>query len=350
MPIITIQQRIREVGRIRIGDRGPKGEPRKLTTFRFTSFDKRAIEAAAQLYGGTCAPCTDKDLKGQFEVTTNASEVPIMASNLDATQYMELWSGGGCQRRCDGQTELLSGEPCKCEAGAEECKPTTRLPVILPDLPGLGVWRLETKGWNAAAELVQSFDMLRSLNGRRDMAEGLLGIEERSGKKDGKTVRYMVPVIRISTSPRELLAASAARTLAERNGEPVGGHAALPERSAHETDGHVLKQPNPRGAAFALAAEMGLPPHENGHKEMYYSVYGKVLGRELTTLADVDDVEWQKIAAWLTAVRDGDKAMPAAFKNAIAATAYDPMADDGEDAGEPVLVGASDEAPADRLV
>lgn len=326
MPIITMQQRIREVGRIRLGDKGPKGEPRKLTTFRFTSFDKRAIEAAAELYGGTCQPCTSKDLEGQFEVITNASEITIMASALDASQYLELWSGGGCQRRCDGQTELLSGKPCMCEPGNEACKPTTRLPVILPDLPGLGVWRLESKGWNCAAELVQSFELLRSLNGRREMAEGLLAIEERRGKVDGNTVRFMVPVIRISHTPRALIAMRDAM-----GAVPPSLNGSAPALPQHADEGHVLKQPNPRGAVFALLKEMGLPPHDNGHKKMYYEVFGKVLGTDIGSLSDLPDAEWERLAVWLSRVRDGRAAMPKAFADALSAESFDPMACDVDD-------------------
>lgn len=329
MPIITLQQRIREVGRIRLGDKGSKGEPRKLTTFRFTSFDKRAIEAAAELFGGECKPCTTKDLEGQFEVISNAAEIPIMASAVDPSQYMELWSGGGCQRRCDGHTELLSGKPCMCEAGNEECKPTTRLPVILPDLPGLGVWRLESKGWNTASELVQSFELLRSLSGRV-MAEGILAIEERRGKHDGKTVRFMVPVIRIGQTPRAMLA------LRPVEGGLNSAPAALPgsapalepsNGSAHEGEGHVLKQPNPRGAAFALLHELGLPAHENGHKAMYYEVFGKVLSCKLESLADIADDGWQIIVTWLLKVRDGQLKMPKVFQDAKANEEHDPFAD-----------------------
>lgn len=338
MPILTIQQRIREVGRIRIGDKGPKGEPRKLTTFRFTSFDKRAIEAAAVLYGGAVRACTDKDLEGQFEVITNVSEITLMASNIDASQYMELWSGGGCQRRCDGQTELLSGKPCMCEAGAEECKPTTRLPVILPDLPGLGVWRLESKGWHAAVELIQSFELLRSLNGRREMAEGLLAVEERRSKKDGKTRKFMVPVIRIASTPRELLALSQ-----QQNAALPGAVPALP---TPVRDGeHVLGDPNPRGATFAILRDIGLPPHDGEDKTMYYGVFGKFLGRTLTSLAagqvtGVTDDEWGRIAQWLHQVKDGSKAMPRSFQEYLEEHAHDPMS----------VVEAADEEPAEALL
>jgi hypothetical protein len=33
------------------------------------------------------------------------------------------------------------------------CKPTTRMSLMLADIPTLGTWKLESHGWNAAAEL-----------------------------------------------------------------------------------------------------------------------------------------------------------------------------------------------------
>ena len=41
MPIIDLQRRLQEAGRIRLGDKSPKGAPRKLETFRLTSSDKQ---------------------------------------------------------------------------------------------------------------------------------------------------------------------------------------------------------------------------------------------------------------------------------------------------------------------
>jgi hypothetical protein len=328
MPIVTLQQRLREVGRIRIGQKGPKGGPQRLTTFRFTSFDRRAVEAAASIWGGKVKECTEPELVGQFEVITNAAEIPIMASPMDPTQYMELWSGGECQRRCDGQTELRTGCPCMCEAGSEECKPTTRLPVILPDLPGLGVWRLESRGWHAAAELIQSFEMLRALNGRREMAEGLLAIEERRSKKDGTRLRFIVPVIRIGMAPRQLLAqAQAAAFDTSRMSPELAASMAAQAPPAPElpSGGNVHRDSNPRGRFFAVAHEMGLPPHANGSKQMYYTVCGRVLGRTLDTLSTVTDAEWETLASWIMAVQRGEKAMPRAFRDAI--PEHDPLSE-----------------------
>lgn len=321
MPLLDIQTRLREVGRIRIGEKGPKGEPRKLTVFRLTSHDRRAIEKAASIYGGTVKECTEKDLKGQFEVITNACELPFFVSPSEPSQWYETWSGGGCVRRCDGCTDMISGNPCQCDPDNRTCKPTTRLPVILPDLPGLGTWRLESHGFNAAIELVQSFNYLRTLAGNGTHTEAILALEERISRKDGRTNRFMVPVIRIGITPRQLMVARENLALASQ-ADPETGELPMPSAPAlvaptHEDEHHRLKDANPRGAVWAIAAEMKLPPHADPFKGMYYVNFGKVLGRDLTTLSTLTDDDWSKLAVWLRAVKDGARKMPKAFQDAI---------------------------------
>jgi hypothetical protein len=110
----------------------------------------------AALYGGTVQPWTPQGGGAEaFEVITESTRIPILVPPQPVTQYFEQWSGGGCVRRCDGQTELLSGGNCLCSVDPEdrECKPTTRLNVVLRDVEGIGVWRLESHGWYAATEL-----------------------------------------------------------------------------------------------------------------------------------------------------------------------------------------------------
>lgn len=344
MPILTLQQRVKEVGRIRIGQKGPKGQPQKLTVFRFTSFDKRAIEKIAELYGGTARPCTDKDLEGQTEVVTETSEMPFIVSPIPPSQFMEQWSGGGCVRRCDGQTELLSGSPCTCTPGEEDCKPTTRLSLVLPDVPGIGVWRIETHGWNAAVELIPTFEFLQKISGPGRPATGLLAIEERKGKVDGKTTRFMVPVIRTPFTPRQLLEASAqgfpepTQTQTPQLPPQQTQELPAPSQPVHETSTHVVKGPNPRGAVFALLHDMNLPPHEDEFKVMYYIVFGAYLQRGLTSLSGVSDEEWQRLAGWLRLVQSGEKTMPKQFSDYL----NDPF----RDASPHVEDTQTEEAPA----
>jgi len=70
----------------------------------------------------------------------------------------------------------------------------TRINVMLPQVAGLGVWRLESHGYYAAAELPDMLELLQQVSGGRIIG-GILRIEQRSSKKDGKTNRYPVPVL-----------------------------------------------------------------------------------------------------------------------------------------------------------
>src|SRR3954469_6237276 len=159
MPILDLQQRQRELGRIRIGQqvqgRNGKMRPEKLSQFRFTSPSQEIVEAVAVQYGGTVAPWTPANGGSQqWKVLSEARRLPVLVPPQPVSQFYELWSGGGCQRRCDGVRELLSESPCVCavngqEGPQRECKPTTRLNVVLRDLPGIGVWRLESHGFYA---------------------------------------------------------------------------------------------------------------------------------------------------------------------------------------------------------
>lgn len=76
------------------------------------------------------------------------------------------------------------------------CKPTTRLSVMLPALPDVGIWRLEVHGWYAATELMGSLHLAR-LSGT-PIVEARLRLEQREQKKPGKpTMQYGVPVLEL---------------------------------------------------------------------------------------------------------------------------------------------------------
>lgn len=212
MPILDLQRRARELGRIRIGQAVPitkrNGEPgtrpEKLDRFRLTSASRPLLERVAELYGGQVQDWTPQGGgPAGFEVVTDTNRIPILVPPQPVTQWMELWSGGGCRRRCDTVTELITGDPCICRANEQDmCKPTTRLNVVLRDVEGIGVWRLETHGWNAALELPDAAAFLAQAGGYVD---GHLTLEERKRVVDGKTNRFMVPGIEISVTPAELL-------------------------------------------------------------------------------------------------------------------------------------------------
>ena len=145
MPIspIVLQRRHSELGRIRLGEKGAKGQPVKLTTFRFTSPSAALIAAVADLYGGEARPW-DNGGKEEHEVITDATSVPVIVVKGGLSQWLETWSGGGCVHRCDGQVNVLTDRPCDLDEivqiGRDRvnphavAKPTTRLSVMLRDV------------------------------------------------------------------------------------------------------------------------------------------------------------------------------------------------------------------------
>lgn len=219
MPITLIEQqrRLREIGRIRMGDteqvtreRNGKTEkvtrPRKLATFRLTSRDERVVRAAAEQYGGDVRDWAAPDGK-QWELYTATAELDVIVppTEMAFSQWFESWTAGGCDRRCDGDQELISGKACLCDPDARTCKMTTRLSLILPSLPGLGVWRLETHGYYGATELAGAVELChQAFSNRGQLLPARLRIEQRQVKRklNGKvtTLKFPVPTLDLDVS------------------------------------------------------------------------------------------------------------------------------------------------------
>lgn len=214
MPILDLQRRLAEKGRIRLGEKrttkSGKSAPAKLDRLRFTSPDRVVIDALAARYGGTTNPW-----EGQWETISATREIPVVLipAAMGFSQWYEDWTGAVCQRRCDGVQDHVRDCPCDCDPDARKCKTTTRLSVILPDLPGLGVWRLETHGYNASVEIAAAVEMVELAASAGSMIPARLRLEDRTVKRliDGKveTRNFVVPVIDLDISARDLMGVGA---------------------------------------------------------------------------------------------------------------------------------------------
>lgn len=214
MPILDLQKRIRELGRIRLGRKNERGQPTAIDTFRLTSSNQDLLQSAAELYGGQVVEWTDAPGAGrQWELITDVDRLEIaIPPGQSLSQWYEMWQGGGCQRRCDGQWDYISDQSCLCDAagqteGDRDCKPTTRLNVMLPELWDIGVWRLETHGYYAAVELGGIVPLLESATRQNIALKAALGVEQRTIKKiDERHPRHFaVPVVQVSHSLGSLL-------------------------------------------------------------------------------------------------------------------------------------------------
>lgn len=206
--IITMQRQARELGRLRTGYTSGKN-PVRSETWIVTSHAIHYVEAAAQLWGGKVEQWQPLGSgPQQYRVITQAKTIDaILPPGDPLSQANELWSKGGCARRCDGVTEQLSDRPCLCLAQHGDnwheqrkgtvCSPTTRLNVMLPELPDLGVWRVETHGYYAANEIAGQVDMLLSATGGNALVPVSLRIEPRQRVANGQTKKFPVIVVEV---------------------------------------------------------------------------------------------------------------------------------------------------------
>lgn len=252
VPLANLQRRLPEAGRLRTGVQAPAGtsgktRPKAIATWRATSHDEEAIRQLAAIYGGTPQPWTGSPTPGQWEVITEATELRIVLppDPLGGTPIYEQWgSGSGCQRRCDGLTCQVPAQgpdgtemtevPCICTAKGEmQCKPHTRLSVILPDVKFGGTWRYESAtSWNVAQEMPGMVDLIQSLQ-EKGLTRALLGIEHRKSAQTKKP--FTIPVLRVADS-LEAIAAGATRVGALPAGTPVEAPALNAGQSAPVED------------------------------------------------------------------------------------------------------------------
>lgn len=222
--IITLQRQARELGRLRTGwsvpSDKPNGRPRpvKSKTWVVTSHAEHYVTAAAKAWGGSVERWQPQGAGApQFRVITEAEAIDALLPPGDPlSQHNEMWNKGGCMRRCDGQTEQLTRQPCLCLAQFGEewhqqkkgtvCAATTRLNVMLPDMPDLGVWRCETHSFYAANEMAGTVDMVLSGTNGQGLVPVSLRIEPRSRVAGGQTKHFPVVVVEVrGITPRQAL-------------------------------------------------------------------------------------------------------------------------------------------------
>lgn len=256
-PLADIDSRAPEAGRIRLGVKTSKAM-KSLETFRFTSPYRDCIDALSQMYGGDVVPWTDAKASppNQWEVITKASEIEVFLPPNPVSTWYELYAGSGLQRRCDGMTCAIPQQtgpqtwepvdtPCICAAKSNmECSPHTRLKVLLPNVPFRGIWRLETKGWNALKELPGMADLIRQLNESGSMVRVALGIEKRTQMRPSGKRNFVTPTLTMLDTPLEIMTGKAtigaiATTSASA---PALASFSLPSAEAGVVDAEIVEE------------------------------------------------------------------------------------------------------------
>ena len=234
MAVLDVQRRGQQIGRLRMGqkvgtgkfdkDGNEKMRPARSDTWRLTTGSRYEAAAIARLFGGEVC-----DWQGEFEVITDTAEIPVTVPPRDevVSQNYELWNRGGCIRRCNSQVQE-SGETCACPHAADPgdadevarkaleradlakgnppkaCKLVTRINVMIPDLPGLGIFRLDTGSYYAAVEIGDTARIMQLARDRGVSLPAILRIEQRQRVAGGTTKHFPVPVLEVLVSFRDL--------------------------------------------------------------------------------------------------------------------------------------------------
>jgi hypothetical protein len=253
-PLKDFQRRVPEAGRLRFGIKTERAM-KALETWRVTSRDESQIRLIAERYGGEPRRWEPGRGRSEWEVVTTSTTLEVIVPPphvaLGGTPVYEMWTAAGLQRRCDGETlsvatqtpdgAIVFEQPCICaNKGLMDCKPITRLNVMLPDVPFTGMWMMEAKGWNAAKELPGMVDMVFTIQ-EHGFARALLRLERRTKTENGRTSHFVVPVL---STPATLdqLAQGGARLISIASGAPAALSAGgAPADPVAESDDAVVE-------------------------------------------------------------------------------------------------------------
>ncbi len=269
MSIKTLQRRLTQVGVIRLGEKrlakSGKPYPAKLDSLRFTSPSRPLIDAVAALYGGE-VKAWQSPTGPEWEVITTVREIPVMVPPQRIDPNLELWGNGFRSRMCDGVIEKIRKTACLCEAAArlryqqqgwlwpedgefertkDDCKPTTRMSLMLARVPSMGTFKLESHGWNAAAELPMLAESIETapqpIPARLEIQfrEKKILHPERAQAEQIESRNYVVPVLYFDfVTPAQVfggqIGAAARQALDAQRQAAIGAGPAVP------ADGEVL--------------------------------------------------------------------------------------------------------------
>jgi hypothetical protein len=338
MPIRDLPRSFRRLGKIRLGEQVAvmngdaqatnrdgtlKFRPAKLGEFRLTSPSRELLSSAAEVYGGSVRAwegSPGEEDEWELYSATRSLDVVIPPVRINDEgdvaggpfmQWNEMWNKGGCVRRCDGFTETISGGACASmtpmcpvdhdvrhveAALGRACKMTTRLMVILPKVPDLGMWMLETHGYYAAVELGAFMEFLARRAGGQ-FVEATLRLESRTVKRKGKTHHFAVPVIELpQATAGELLAGVATpRAIAAASGDDPG----RPFEEAEPVEQPVLVDSETVRAFAVKVREAGFDDDAR-HAIVHRATRGRV-----TSSRAVRRDEWAMVERVYRALLDG---------------------------------------------
>lgn len=317
--IAKLQRMAKPLGRLRLGTYNGT-YPKASLTWILTSPAEDYVRAAAGLWGGSVERWEPQgNGAAQWRVITQTSVIDaILPTGDPLSQSYELWSKGGLQRDCDGDREKTSCGGCLCRAEYGEdfhesapklsvCKMTTRLNLILPDMPDIGVWWVETHSYYAANWIGDAVDTIRAAVGPYALVPVRAKIEPQTKVSGGKTKQFIVASLglRGSTAGQVLSALGAHTTeiggataaISGSQAAAIGGNRAAaitagPARPDYLKLAAAAASPDEVRQVWNDAAAAG---HLDGETRTALAKIGQELARQLADAEEADEDEELRI-------------------------------------------------------
>lgn len=293
---IDRQRRLIEIGIIRTGDPKPNekqpGRPR--TTFRFTSRNKFMLSMVQKVYGGAIIPMEGRP--GEWDLSTPQGVIKALISTVPVgtegdlesiSSFYERWAGNTCTHRCDGETcqvwrpaenpgkydpkSVRVPVPCECNPEKRACAMTTRLSVILTEIPSIGLWRINTGSKTFESECRALIETLERM-GIVGLVPVTLQLEMRERRTGPNEPTSKYPVIRIELDPDPTPMSALVQGIRNQALAPAIGMGDVPvhrgqalasgaQPLAASNPQHEAKQPKYPGSGEYLKS-LGLEPEE----------------------------------------------------------------------------------------
>lgn len=229
--VLDQQKRLREIGRIRFGERKPadgKRPGRPLTFPRLSSHDEDAIRQVAEVYGGEVRVWDRESRPREWDVTIQGPlGIAVPPGIVPYNSAYEQWAKGINTVRCDGVTcdyrarNRWTEAPCICaerhEAGIEgydleerPCKKTTRILVMVIGIKKLGIWRVDTKSHYASEEVPGMLEVLQLARRAgwmqmRMQQRSLIAFDKDAGVDKPMTRKFPVIAVEADFMPEEIM-------------------------------------------------------------------------------------------------------------------------------------------------
>jgi hypothetical protein len=227
---LSTSRRLPRLGKIHLGVKDDRGIPKRTDYFVFDK-DNPHYKELVDAFGEKpkelriMIPVEDEErfASQYYRCYSKTRGLICKGDGITASRLTDTASGAMADR--DSKVVEMREIECKgrdCPDYKQKCKEVMNLQFLLPEIPGLGVWQIDTSSINSIININSMVDLLKSIYKKISMIPLLLTLEPKQVKNpdDSKVQTVFVLNLRVNEKLSDL--ARLARKSAEVYELPVG--------------------------------------------------------------------------------------------------------------------------------